>query len=83
MSCLQEYYKAIERYRNGEFGKEHLSIDEILHKSGKPDLLKGLTVTEVQHLIETSSGMTKSMFCELKQRNEKMKKLLNVVPSKN
>lgn len=83
MSRLQEYYEAMKRYRNGEFGSKYLSVDEILHRAGKPDFLKGLTATEVQHLIETSSGMTKSMFCELKQRTEKMKEVLNVVPSQN
>lgn len=66
MNYLQKYNDIMERYRNGEFGDEHLSIYEILQRAGEPELLKNLNSSEIQQLIETSSGMTKYMFSNLK-----------------
>lgn len=65
---LEGYYKIITRYRNGEFGDEHLSLAEILDAAGEKDLLKRMSISEIQYLIDNSSGITKMMFLEVKKQ---------------
>ncbi len=65
---IKKYYNIIQRYRNGEFGKEHLTLHEILTIANEQNLLNDMTITEVQYLCEHSSGMLKLMFLSLQKQ---------------
>lgn len=65
MNCVDEYNEIMSRYRSGEFGMENLPLQEILDKAGNPRLLEKMTVSELQHLRDVSSGLTKQMFSML------------------
>ena len=84
---LMLYNEIITKYRNGAFGENHLTLHEILSKAGEPDLLEKMTLSEIQQLLNTSSGMTKQMFSYVKGRKidklEKIKQLEDEVSSLN
>ena len=65
---LKKYYNIMDMYKNGEFGTEHLSLAEILEKAGEPDLINRMNQSEIQHLIDNSTGLKKHMFIELKSK---------------
>ena len=65
---LKKYYNIMDMYKNGEFGTEHLSLAEILEKAGDPDLINRMNQSEIQHLIDNSTGLKKHMFIELKSK---------------
>lgn len=67
-SNLNKFNNIITRYRNGEFGEKHLSLAEILEASGEKDLVNQMSVSEIQYLIDNSSGITKMMFLEAKKQ---------------
>ena len=63
---LKKYYHIMDLYKKGEFGTEHLSLAEILEKAGEPDLIDRMNQSEIQHLIDNSTGLKKHMFKEQK-----------------
>jgi len=65
---LKKYYNIMDMYKNGEFGTEHLSLAEILERAGEPDLINRMNQSEIQHLIDNSTGLMKHMFIELKSK---------------
>ncbi len=69
---LKKYYSIIERYHNGDFGDDYLTLKEILRAANEEDLLDKMSIEEIDYLINHSSGMMKWMFSNLKQ-----KKVLN------
>lgn len=62
MSNIEKYNNIIERYRNGEFGAESLSMNEILIKANERDLLQNMTVYELQELYKSSTNVFRHMF---------------------
>lgn len=62
MSKLDEFNEIMNRYRNGEFGKQSLSMYDILEKAGKPNLLEELSSEEKEELRSKSFGMVKMLF---------------------
>lgn len=65
---LEKYYKIITKYKNGDFSDEHLSLAEILDTAGESDLLNQMSISEIQYLIDNSSGITKMIFSEVKKQ---------------
>lgn len=71
MSCELEKYKVLmEKYHRGDFGKENLTMSEILNKAGESDLLDRMSVSDLQYLTDNSSGITREMFCRIKAEKE-------------
>lgn len=71
MTNLEKYHDAMRRYRSGEFGREHLTLTEILRRANEPFLLREMTADEVAELMaETSTPMLKAYFSRL--RDSKM-----------
>lgn len=62
MSNIEKYNNIMERYRNGEFGTESLSMNEILIKANEKDLLQNMTVYELQELYKSSTNVFRYMF---------------------
>jgi hypothetical protein len=58
----------MEMYRRGDFGEEHLTLNDILIKAKAPDLVEKMTITEIEHLINRSSGMVRQMFGYIKNQ---------------
>lgn len=67
---LQKYNEIMETYHRGEFGETHLTMHEILHKAGEPDLFDKMSLDDLQYLIENTSGIHKQMFNYLKSKKE-------------
>ena len=70
MKYLNEYHDIMARYRAGEFGSKSLSMYDILDKANNPRLMGNMDLTEIQHLIDSASGITKNMFSLIKQKTE-------------
>ena len=70
MKYLNEYINIMKRYKQGEFGSENLSMYDILNKANSSGLLDKLDLSEIQYLLDSSSGITKKMFSMLKQKKE-------------
>ena len=64
---IKKYYSIMARYRKGEFGNNHLTVYDILEKAGELDLFDKMSQSEIQFLIDKSSGITKLMFIEIKK----------------
>ncbi len=67
---ILKYQNIMQRYRNGEFGK-NLHLDEILKAANESDLLNKLNMTEIQYLIDHHTGFSKMMFLELQKNKVK------------
>lgn len=67
---LQKYNDIMKKYRCGEFGDTHLTMHEILHKAGEPDLFDKMSLSDLQYLIENTYGIHKQMFSYLKSKKE-------------
>ncbi len=67
---LKKYNEIMEMYKRGEFGQNHLAMSDILEKAGVPDLFNKMNLSELQYLIDYTSGMTKQMFCCVKIQRE-------------
>lgn len=65
---LIRYYKIMEDYRAGRYGDNHLTLHDIFEKAGEPELLAKMSLSEIQSLVDTSSGMLKKMFSTIKDR---------------
>ena len=52
----------MEDYRAGRYGDNHLTLHDIFEKAGEPELLAKMSLSEIQSLVDTSSGMLKKMF---------------------
>ncbi len=70
MKYLNVYNEIIEKYRKGEYGKQNLSLHDILDKANNPGLIDKLDLSEIQGLLDSASGITKKMFSMLKQKTE-------------
>ena len=73
---ILKYNDIMARYRNGEFGNNHLTLREILNMAGEPDLLNNMTIDELEYLALQSSGMLKSLFSKLQK--EKLERQDNI-----
>ncbi len=65
---LKKYYSIMNRYYNGEFGNEHLTMKEILKNAGEENLFKEMNTREIEYLINHSSGFIKLMFLDIQKR---------------
>lgn len=65
---LQKYKDIMEKYYCGDFGKEHLTMTEILDKAGESNLFEKMSVSDLEYLIANSFGATKQMFCLIKSK---------------
>ncbi len=70
MEKLEEYKEILNRYKNGEFGDEALSLYEILEKAGRLTILDEMSIEEITVLVEKTHGITKSLYLNI--RNKKM-----------
>lgn len=68
---LEKYYDIMSKYRNGEFGEQHLTLNDILLKANEGSLINDMTLSEIEYLIRNSSGMTKQMFTLIKAQKSK------------
>ena len=71
---IKRYYNVMKRYRSGEFGKEALTLAQILELANENQLFDEMSVTEIEYLINNSTGITKMLFSNLK--NKKLNKKL-------
>ena len=67
---LKKYNNIMKKYRSGEYGYTHLSMREILSKAGEPDLFDKMNLSEIQYLIDNSSGITKQLFSSIKSNRK-------------
>lgn len=65
---IEIYNNIITRYKNGEFGDKPLSLFEILKKSNEENLINEMNISEIQYLIDNSSGLLKMLFLEAKKK---------------
>jgi len=81
-----KYREIMQRYRNGEYGKDHLSLYEILEKAGEQNLLKQLTLREVLELIKhpsrTPAGTLILVEDKIEQEIEFVKKMKSNINQK-
>lgn len=68
---LKKYYEIMEDFHAGRFGDDHLTLHDIFEKAGEPELLVNMSLSEIQSLVDSSSGMLKSMFSTIKNRKIK------------
>ena len=61
---LKKYYEIMQDYRTGKFGEDYLTLRDILEKAGEPELLVKMSPSEIQTIVDTSSGMLKKMFSQ-------------------
>lgn len=71
MEKIKEYKEIMKRYRDGEFGKDNLSVFEILERTGKPNLLNDMSISELEELLNSSTGVIRELFLKLIQEKEK------------
>lgn len=71
MKYLIEYNNIMSRYRAGEFGTESLSLYDILERANASGLIEKMKLSEIQYLLDSSSGITKRIYSLVKQREEK------------
>lgn len=81
MKLLEKYNEIMSNYRNGNYGDDCLTMSQILEKSGESDLFEKMNLIEIQKLIDDSSGITRSMFCLVKQ--EKIDKTRKIIELEN
>ena len=70
MKYLNEFNNVIARYRAGEFGSVSLSLHDILERANDSDLIYKMDLSELQHLLDTSHGVTKKVFSLIKQKEK-------------
>lgn len=76
MKLLNKYNDIMTKYKNGEFGNDNLTMHEILERAGEADLFEKMNLSEIEVLINQSTGLAKNMFCIIKSRKvEKIKKM--------
>lgn len=59
---LTKYENVMKKYRAGEFGDKHLTLQEILSKGGIPNILKEMSVSELKTLEKKSTGSLRQVF---------------------
>ena len=67
MNLVDKYDEIMTEYRKGSYGL-NLNMHEILEKANEPDLFENMSLSDVDILINRSSGFTKQMFCELRDK---------------
>lgn len=70
---LTKYKEIMERYKNGEFGEEDLSLHEILLRAGEPNLLRQMSLEELEKLVDSSYGISRALFITLRKELESQK----------
>ena len=58
----------MKRYNHGEFGKNHLTMAQILEAAHEKDLFDKMSILEFEYLINHTTGITKMMFIELESK---------------
>lgn len=60
---IAKFKEIMARYRNGEFGENHLTLKEILDLAGEPNLIKSMTQAERAQLASmTKDNKLKKFF---------------------
>lgn len=72
MKLLNKYNDIITKYQNGDFRNDNLTMYEILERAGEIDFFDKMNLSEIYVLINQSTGLTKNMFCMIK--NQKLQK---------
>ncbi len=67
-NAVQKYNDIMQRYRNGEFGDNYLTLAQIMAAAGEPDFFENLTIEEIDELINQSTGMLRMFFAGLKEK---------------
>ena len=65
-SNIEKYDAIMESYRNREFSKSHLTMNQILEMADETNLFSEMSLEEIDDLLIHSSGITKAMFLYLK-----------------
>lgn len=68
---LKKFNKIMNGYRKGLYGKENLSMSEILLRAKEPNLFEEMSIDELQLLCEKSSGFTKQMVIQFIRKKAK------------
>ena len=77
---IEKYNSIMAQYRNGKFGAESLTLYEILSFANEKDLIKQMSLYELQYLVDNSSSNTKMLFIEeIKSRLSSSKKDKSIV----
>lgn len=69
---LEKYNKIMSKYHDGDFGRDFLTLAEILEKAGEPNLLREMSINDLEEIIGKHTGQIRSMLCDI--RAEKLKK---------
>lgn len=64
MTKLEEYNDIMNRYYNGEFGNNNLTMSEILERAGRTELFDEMAPSEIDTLINQSAGFMKLFFIQ-------------------
>lgn len=70
MKYLNQYNDIMAKYKQGEYGNGNLSMYDILDKANGCDIIVGLNLSEIQNLLDSTSGITRKMFSMLRQTRE-------------
>lgn len=62
---LIKYEAILRNYHNGVYGKEHLTLHEILQRANAENLLTELTKDDLEYLLSKSSGINKMIYANL------------------
>lgn len=67
---IRKYHNIIDRYCDGEFGDEEMSMRDILEAAGEADLLDKMSKKELENLRDISFGHSKMIFIEYLKKFE-------------
>lgn len=80
MDKILIYREIMERYRNGDFGNDNLSMHDILERAEHPKLLEEMDLEEIQELINNSNGFSKMLFLNVrKDKNDNIENGVNCI----
>ena len=68
---IKKYNDIMKRYYDGEFGSDHLTIQEILIRANEENLLNEMDLNDLKYLYRHSTGIIKMMFLELQKKKLK------------
>ena len=67
---VQMYYQIMDNYRNGLYGNDHLTMNEILKRANCPDLFNMMKLEEIDYLLNSCTGQARHFFTLLKRTRE-------------
>lgn len=70
MKYLDKYNDIMAKYKRGEYGTENLSLYDILDRADSVDIFDRMDISEIQELLDSTSGIAKMMFSMLKKKKE-------------